>query len=102
MNYRALGKTGYKVSEISIGTWQLGGKWGEQLDTNVAQNTLATAVSNGINFFDTADIYKEGASEQFCGSFSKTKKEKVYVATKCGRRLNPNRPLFWSPIIQIP
>ena len=90
MKFRILGKTGYNVSEISIGTWQLGGKWGEPLDEEVAQNTLNTAVSNGINFFDTADVYKEGKSEQFCGKFSKTTKEKVYVATKCGRRLDPH------------
>ena len=90
MKFRILGKTGYNVSEISIGTWQLGGKWGEPLDEEVAQNTLNTAVSNGINFFDTADVYKEGKSEQFCGRFSKATKEEVYVATKCGRRLDPH------------
>jgi aryl-alcohol dehydrogenase-like predicted oxidoreductase len=90
MKYRVLGKTGYKVSEISIGTWQLGGKWGESLNDEIAQKTLSTAVENGINFFDTADIYKEGMSEQFCGKFSKTIKEKIYIATKCGRRLNPH------------
>ena len=90
MKFRILGKTGYEVSEISIGTWQLGGKWGEPLDEEVAQNTLNTAVSNGINFFDTADVYKEGKSEQFCGRFSKATKEEVYVATKCGRRLDPH------------
>jgi len=90
MQYRVLGKTGYKVSEISIGTWQLGGKWGESFNEEIAQKTLSTAVANNINFFDTADVYKEGMSEQFCGNFSKTTKEKIYVATKCGRRLNPH------------
>jgi len=91
MKYRILGKTKYKVSEISIGTWQLGGKWGEPFDEIIAQNTLSTAVSNGINFFDTADVYKEGQSERFCGNFSKSSNEKVYIATKCGRRLNPHK-----------
>jgi aryl-alcohol dehydrogenase-like predicted oxidoreductase len=90
MKYRVLGKTGYKVSEISIGTWQLGGKWGESFNVEIAQKTLNTAISNGINFFDTADVYKEGISEQFCGIFSKEAKGKIYVATKCGRRLNPH------------
>ncbi len=90
MKYRVLGKTGFKVSEISIGTWQLGGKWGEPFDKKITQNTLSTAVKNDINFFDTADVYKEGKSEQFCGAFSKTTKVKIYIATKCGRRLNPH------------
>jgi aryl-alcohol dehydrogenase-like predicted oxidoreductase len=90
MKYRFLGKTGYKVSEISIGTWQLGGKWGEPFDETIAQNTLSTAVSKGINLFDTADIYKDGQSEYFCGKFSKSANEKIYIATKCGRRLNPH------------
>ena len=90
MKYRILGKIGYNISEISIGAWQLGGKWGESFDKTIAQNTLSTAVSKGINFFDTADVYKEGQSEHFCGIFSKSTKEKVYVATKSGRRLNPH------------
>ena len=46
MQYRVLGKTGYKVSEISIGTWQLGGKWGESFNEEIAQKTLSTAVAN--------------------------------------------------------
>ena len=90
MKYRKLGKTGYSVSEISIGCWQLGGKWGDPFDENVAYETLNTASSNGINFFDTADVYREGQSEKFCGKFIKSAKNKIYIGTKCGRRLNPH------------
>ncbi|MCL4418200.1 MAG: aldo/keto reductase, partial [Actinobacteria bacterium] len=55
MKYRILGKTGFKVSEVSLGTWQLGGKWGEKFNPKIARKILENAVENGINFFDTAD-----------------------------------------------
>jgi aryl-alcohol dehydrogenase-like predicted oxidoreductase len=56
MNYRILGKTGFEVSEVSLGTWQLGGKWGSEFDQKNADQILKTAVDNGVNFFDTADV----------------------------------------------
>ena len=90
MKYRNLGKTGYNVSEISIGCWQLGGRWGDTFDEKIAFETLDTASSNGINFFDTADVYRGGQSEKFCGNFIKSAENKIYIATKCGRRLNPH------------
>ena len=85
MNYRILGKTGFKVSEISLGTWQLGSKWGEAFDADKAWKTLEAACEQGINLFDTADIYQDGNSEKTIGEFLKNKKEKIYVVTKCGR-----------------
>lgn len=90
MKYRTLGKTGYKISEVSLGTWQLGGKWGEKYDDSLANTILNEAFDAGINFFDTADVYNGGMSEKSIGEFLKTKKDKVYVATKCGRGLNPH------------
>ncbi len=90
MNYRVLGKTGLKVSEISLGTWQLGGRWGDTFSNEEAQSTLQTAVDNGVNFFDTADKYSEGLSERAAGTFARGYKERIYVATKCGRRLSPH------------
>lgn len=90
MNYRILGKTGYKVSEISLGTWQLGSKWGNPFDEKVARNTLEAAYEQGINLFDTADIYQDGMSEKAVGEFVRSKSEKIYVVTKCGRKLNPH------------
>ncbi|MBY9005970.1 MAG: aldo/keto reductase [Candidatus Lokiarchaeota archaeon] len=90
MKYRKLGKTNYNVSEISIGCWQLGGKWGTPFDEEIAYKTLNTASSNGINFFDTADVYKEGQSEKYCGKYIKSIEKQIFIATKCGRRLNPH------------
>lgn len=90
MNYRTLGKTGYDISEVSLGTWQLGSKWGDAFSEEVALETLEAAYKEGINFFDTADIYQGGLSEKAIGKFLKTKKDKIYVVTKCGRKLNPH------------
>ena len=72
MKYRKLGKTNYIVSEISLGCWQLGGKWGQPFNEKIAQETLDHAISNGVNFFDTADVYREGRSENFCGQYVKS------------------------------
>lgn len=90
MEYRAFGKTGYRVSEISLGTWQLGGGWGAPFDETEADKVLEAAFENGINFFDTADVYSDGKSEAAVGQFAKRHRGKVWVATKCGRRLNPH------------
>jgi aryl-alcohol dehydrogenase-like predicted oxidoreductase len=90
MNYRVLGKTGFKITEISLGTWQLGGKWGQPYDETNAETTLRKAADLGINFFDTADVYGDRLSERSIGKFLKTQKERIYVATKCGRRLKPH------------
>jgi aryl-alcohol dehydrogenase-like predicted oxidoreductase len=90
MKYRTLGKTGFKVSEISLGTWQLGGRWGEKFDYETAEIILAKAVDEGVNFIDTADVYNEGLSEKAIGRFLKKTGKKIYVATKAGRRLVPH------------
>lgn len=90
MKYRTLGKTGFAISEISLGTWQLGGKWGESFDEATAMRTLEAAYDNGVNFFDTADIYQNGMSERAIGKFVKSKDKRIYVTTKCGRKLNPH------------
>ncbi|MBP6540573.1 MAG: aldo/keto reductase, partial [Saprospiraceae bacterium] len=60
MIYRTLGKTNFNISEISLGTWQVGGKWGSPFDPNNAETILKTAIDNGINFIDTADVYSDG------------------------------------------
>lgn len=91
MKYRTLGKTGYKVSEISLGTWQLGSRWGDPFDEKVALETLEAAVENGINLFDTADIYQDALSERAIGKFLLAHPDKrIYVVTKMGRDLNPH------------
>lgn len=91
MNYRKLGKTGFEVSEISLGTWQLGSRWGDPFSEEVAQQTLEAALANGINMLDTADIYQDGCSERAIGRFLKAHPDKrIYVVTKMGRALNPH------------
>lgn len=90
MNYKVLGKTGFKISEVSLGTWQLGGKWGEKFNPETARQILEKSVENGINFFDTADVYNNGESEIAIGKFLKNAGQRIYVATKCGRQLNPH------------
>lgn len=90
MKYRDFGKTGIKVSEISLGTWQLGGKWGDGLNKDIAMNTLNSAVNKGINCFDTADVYQDQYSEITIGEFLKTVEDKPFVITKSGRQLNPH------------
>ncbi|MCF7885000.1 MAG: aldo/keto reductase [Candidatus Marinimicrobia bacterium] len=97
MQYRQLGKTGFKVSEVSLGTWQLGGKWGTDFDEEKAEKTLHTAIDNGVNFIDTADVYKEGKSENVVGKVVKSRRKEVYVATKCGRRLDPHTSEAYTP-----
>lgn len=89
MNQRSLGKTGAKVSEIGLGTWQLGGRWGENYDNENAKSILQTAQEHGINFFDTADVYNGGSSEKSIGEFLKTHDD-IFVVTKAGRQLNPH------------
>lgn len=90
MNYRTLGKTGMTISEVSLGTWQIGGRWGTDFDDRTADETLNHAIDQGINFFDTADGYGNGLSEKAVARVVKSRPEKVFIATKCGRRLNPH------------
>jgi aryl-alcohol dehydrogenase-like predicted oxidoreductase len=97
MNFRTLGKTNIKLSEISLGTWQVGGKWGEPFDHKNADRILNLAVDKGINFIDTADVYSDGESEKAVGRLVKSRSEQIYVATKCGRRLNPHINESYTP-----
>lgn len=99
MKYRVLGKTGFNVSEISLGTWQVGGKWGDTFDYQNAETILNRAIDAGINFIDTADVYNEGKSEQSIGRVLRSRSERIYVATKCGRRLNPHTSEAYQPDI---
>jgi aryl-alcohol dehydrogenase-like predicted oxidoreductase len=90
MNYRTLGKTGLQVSEISLGTWQLGNGWSGEFDDGAAEATLDHAVASGVNFIDTADVYSDGLSERKVGEFIRKRREDLVLATKCGRRLSPH------------
>lgn len=90
MNYRLLGKTGWKVSEVSLGTWQVGGRWGEPFDHAEAEKIINAAIDSGVNFIDTADVYSDGLSEAAVARVVKQRKEEVYTATKCGRQISPH------------
>ena len=96
MNYRTLGKTGFRVSEISLGTWQVGGKWGEPFSHENADHILNAALDAGVNFIDTADVY--GESEKAVGRVVRARAERVYVATKCGRQLSPHVNQSYTPV----
>jgi len=89
MQYRDFGRTGWKVSEISFGAWGIGGGWGQVSEDN-ALAALHTAIDNGVNFIDTADVYGDGRSERFIAQVLKERSEEIYVVTKAGRRLNPH------------
>lgn len=89
MKYRIFGKTNWKVSEVGLGTWALGGGWGRVSESD-AIGVLEKAMERGINFFDTADVYGNGKSEQLIGQVLKSTDQKIYVATKFGRRLDPH------------
>lgn len=90
MNYRKLGKTNFNISEIALGTWQVGGKWGSPFNDKTADELLHTAIDNGVNFIDTADVYENGLSETAVGRVVRSRSERIYVATKCGRHINPH------------
>lgn len=88
MQYRELGRTGWKVSEIAFGGWQLGGQWGD-VDDEKSIATLLRAFERGVNFVDTAEYYGDGHSEEVIGeALRRWDGAKVYVATKV-------RPVQW-------
>ncbi|MZH04703.1 MAG: aldo/keto reductase [Nitrospinae bacterium] len=88
MKYRKFGKTDRQISEIGLGTWQLGADWGN-VDDSTAEKVLATAIDAGVNFFDTADCYGEGLSETRLGKFLNSISREVFIATKLGRFPKP-------------
>ncbi len=90
MKYRALGRTGFKVSEVSFGSWAIGGSWGA-VDDGTSLATLHRAIDRGVNFIDTADVYGDGRSEQLIAQLKAERpRDTIYVATKAGRRLDPH------------
>ncbi|NLD63181.1 MAG: aldo/keto reductase [Bacteroidales bacterium] len=97
MNYRKLGKTGFEVSEISLGTWQVGGRWGSKFDHSLAESIIREAIDNGVNFIDTADVYSDGESEKAVGRAVRQSGTAVRIATKCGRQINPHVNKGYTP-----
>lgn len=89
MRYRTLGRTGWKVSEISFGAWAIGGTWGK-VDDRESLAALHRAIDLGVNFIDTADVYGDGHSERLVAKLLRERSETIRVATKAGRRLSPH------------
>ena len=89
MKYRKFGSLDWNVSEIGLGCWQIGADWGN-VSEEKANEVLQSSFENGVNFFDTADVYGDGRSEKFVGNFINSISERIYVATKAGRRINPH------------
>jgi len=85
MKHRQLGKNGFEVSEIGMGCWQIGADWGKQIEKENAKNILEEAVNNDISFFDTADVYGAGRSEEIIGDYFSNKGKELKIATKFGR-----------------
>lgn len=84
MHYRRLGRTGMMVSEIGFGGWPIGGlRWGS-VEDEASLRALQRAFDLGINFFDTADVYGHGHSEDLIGQAFASKRPNVVVATKVG------------------
>jgi aryl-alcohol dehydrogenase-like predicted oxidoreductase len=82
MEYRELGRTGWKVSAISTGTWPMGSR-----NENELLAAFSKSLDLGVNFFDTADVY---GSEQIVGQLRKSRREPFYIATKMGMQVNPD------------
>lgn len=92
MQYRPLGRTGMSVSAISFGAWAIGGSWGD-VDDDTSMRALHAAVDAGTNFIDTADVYGDGRSERLIARLRRERPgERLYVATKAGRRLPLQTP----------
>lgn len=84
MNIRQLGKDGPGIGEVGLGCWQFGGDFGH-MEEDTAISILAMAVEKGVNFFDTADVYGAGRSEELIGRFLKGCSTPITTATKFGR-----------------
>jgi aryl-alcohol dehydrogenase-like predicted oxidoreductase len=89
MQYRMLGRTGWRVSDVSFGAWAIGGSWGN-VDDAESMRALNAAIDAGVNFIDTADVYGMGRSERLIAQLKRERKETILFATKAGRRLSPH------------
>ncbi|MFC9327453.1 aldo/keto reductase [Kitasatospora sp. NPDC057015] len=95
MEQRVLGRTGRKASVVGLGTWQLGADWGDVREED-ALAVLDAAVESGVTFFDTADVYGDGRSEQLIGRYLRERPDAgILVATKAGRRVE-QRPEHYT------
>lgn len=95
MQYRGLGSSELKVSEISFGTWAIGGAWGNVNDKE-SLLALEAAMDKGVNFFDTADVYGDGHSERLLAQATKGREDEIHIATKFCRAGDIYDPATYS------
>lgn len=95
MKYRKLGNTGLSVSEVSFGTWAIGGDWGSSRDEDGLKG-LQLAMEQGVNFFDTADVYGSGHAEELLAKAAKGKQDEIHIATKFCRAGDIHDPENYS------
>ena len=96
MEQRPLGRTGADVSVIGLGTWQLGGDWGD-VDDDAAAEVLDAALDAGVTLLDTADVYGDGRSEERIRKALAPRSDRPFVATKAGRRADPFEAAQYTP-----
>ncbi|WP_323676622.1 aldo/keto reductase [Halorubellus sp. PRR65] len=90
MDERPLGSTGDSVTEVGLGTWQIGGDWGD-VPAEQGRDVVRAALDAGVTFLDTADVYGDGRSESLIADVLAERDADPFVATKAGRRLDPHR-----------
>lgn len=95
VNYRQLGDTGLRVSEISFGTWAIGGSWGQKDDKESIRG-LERAMEAGVNFFDTADVYGGGHAEELLAQATRGREDNIHIATKFCRAGDIHDPATYS------
>src|SRR3954449_12310686 len=96
MEQRPLGRTGAEVSVVGLGTWQLGGDWGN-VDDEAAADVLDAALDAGVTLLDTADVYGDGRSETRIRQALVARADRPFVATKAGRRADPFEAATYTP-----
>lgn len=95
MNYRQLGGTDLRISEVSFGTWAIGGDWGNSSDEEALRG-LRRAMEAGVNFFDTADVYGGGHAEKLLAEATRGREDEIHIATKFCRAGDIHDPATYS------
>ncbi len=92
MRYKLLGRSGLRVSEISLGALTFGEGWGNGAPKDVSRRIFDTYLDRGGNFIDTANKYIDGTSEEYVGEFIADKRERIVLATKYTLNMRPDDP----------